>query len=394
MGALRIVAVARLGVAAVMMAATFVGPAPKWSQLAWVPWAYGVFSICAFVLLFTSLNSRLTVASLQPVLLVVDILAIFTYKIAAADGTYVQLLVLTLLPIMVVLDVSWRRAAVALAVVTVTFAVEMFTDPVVLAEAGPGPAAMATAIFIFLCSTIFFTVYSQSRHLDEISHLSASRQALLVDSLAASDDQQRRISEYIHDGPLQLVLAARQDISTVLQRHPEESLERALATLREAVEQMREATFELHPAVLAGAGIQRAVQQLVSASAERSGIQFTAAVDYEGPHAIDTMVFAVIRELVSNVVRHSQATRASITVAVADGECLIDVVDDGVGLSDELARQRLQHGHIGLASQRIRVEAAGGSLRSVGAGPGTHIAVRVPVQSPTPPAGSPRRQKP
>jgi two-component system NarL family sensor kinase len=372
--------VARLGVAAVMIAAAFVGPAPKWPQFAWVPWFYGVVAVCAAVLLFTSLNSRIAASRMQMVLLIIDVTAIFTYKIAAADGTYVPLLVLTLLPIMVVLDVSWRRAAVALAVIAVTFAVELFTDPVVLAEAGRGQAAMAVIVFFFLCGTVFLAVFSQARQLDEISRLSASQRDLLVELMTASDTQQRRISEYIHDGPLQSVLAARQDIVSVLKRHPDESLERALSGLREATDQMREATFELHPAVLAGAGLERAVQQLAAASAARSGIDFTAEIDYRGPYAIDAMVFAVVRELVSNVVRHSRATRARLTLQVVDGECRLDVVDDGVGLSDERAGSRLRRGHIGLASQRSRIEAAGGTLRSVAAPTGTHIAVRVPVR--------------
>ena len=91
---------------------------------------------------------------MQLVLVVIDVTAIFIYKIASVDGAYVPLLVLTLLPIMVVLDVSWRRAAVALAVIAGTFAVEIYTDPVMLAETGLVRATLATAIFAFLCCTV------------------------------------------------------------------------------------------------------------------------------------------------------------------------------------------------------------------------------------------------
>lgn len=381
--ALRIVAVARLGVAAVMIAALFIGSPLKWPQFSWVPWAYGAVAVCAGVLLSTRLHRRVTLSHLQLVLLVVDVTAIFTYKIAAADGTYVPLLVLTLLPIMVVLDVSWRRAAVALTVILATFAVEIFTDPVVIAEAGRGRAVMATVIFVFLCCTVFLAVFSQSRQLDEITRLSASRQQLLVDLMAASDDQQRRISEYIHDGPLQSVLMARQDIVSVLKKQPNEALERALTGLKEATDQMREATFELHPAVLAGAGLAHAIQQLATASSARSGIDITTEIRYPDAHTADPILFAIVRELVSNVVRHSRATRARITLAATDGICRLDVVDDGIGMSDEKARQRLRHGHIGLASQRTRIEATGGTLRVVPVASGTHIAVTVPM---TPPA--------
>lgn len=382
--ALRIVAAARLGVVAVMIAALFVGSPLKWPQLGWVPWVYGAVAVGAAVLLFTPMNRRLVISRAQLILLLIDVLAIFTYKVSTADGTYVPLLVLTLLPIMVVLDVSWQRAAVALVVIAATFAIEIFTDPVVIAEAGRGRAGMATVIFIFLCGTVFLAVVAQSRQLDEITELSAARRELLVDLMAASDDQQRRISEYIHDGPLQTVLMARQDIVSVLKKQPSEALERALAGLKDATAQMREATFELHPAVLGGAGLARAITQLVTANSDRSGIDITADIDYRGGDARDAMVFAVARELVSNVVRHSRATRASVRLRDVDGVCHLDVVDDGVGLSGRDVLQRLRQGHIGIASQRARIEAAGGEMRVVPVPVGTHIAVTLPATTPPP----------
>lgn len=382
LSAMRIVAVVRVGVAAVMIAASHVGEKPKWPQFDWVPWCYAVVGVCAVAALFGPAQRRLMVPRLQTVLLLVDVLAIFTYKIAAADGTYVPLLVLMLLPIMVLLDVSWRRAAAALAVIAGTFAVEIFTDPVVIAEAGRSRAAMATVVFVFLCATAFLAVYVQGRHLDEITRLSASRQALLVDLMTASDDQQRRISEFIHDGPLQSVLMARQDIVSVTKKRPDDTLERALTGLRDATDQMREATFELHPAVLAGAGLARAVQQLATANSTRSGIDITTDIDYPGADPVDPMVFAAARELLSNVVRHSRATRATVGLRAVDGVCHLDVVDDGVGLSEPDAAQRLRQGHIGLASQRARIEAAGGQMRRVPAPTGTHVSVTLPMASP------------
>jgi two-component system NarL family sensor kinase len=381
--ALRIVAVARLGVAAVMIAALFIGSPLKWPQFSWVPWFYGAVAVGAAVLLFTPLNQRLPISRFQLLLLIIDVVSIFTYKVSAADGTYVPLLVLTLLPIMVVLDVSWHRAAAALFVIATTFAIEIFTDPVVFAQAGRGRAVMATVVFVFLCGTVFLAVLAQARKLDEISALSASRQELLVDLMTASEDQQRRISEYLHDGPLQSVLMARQDIVSVLKEQPSAALERALAGLKEATAQMREATFELHPAVLGGAGLARAITQLVTANSDRSGIDIIADIDYPGGDARDSMLFAVTRELVSNVVRHSCATRARVSLRADDGTFRLDVVDDGVGLSGQDLLQRLQQGHIGIASQRARIEAAGGEMRVLPVPTGSHISVTLPM---TPPA--------
>jgi len=377
--ALRIVALARLGVASMMIAATVVGPEPKWPQFDWVPWCYGVVAIGAVVLLLGADPERLPGSRAQLVLLVVDVLAIVTYKAAAADGAYIPLLVLTLLPIMVVLDVSWRRAAGALCVIAGTFAVELFTDPVMRAQAGTAASVVITAVFVFLCCTAFLTVYSQQRRIDEIGALSASRQALLVDLMASSDEQQRMIAEYLHDGPLQSVLMARQDVVAALKKHADDGLVRALDALREATAQMREATFELHPAVLTGAGLARAVAQLATANSARSGIEISTDIDYPDTYAVDPMLFSVARELLSNVVRHSGATRAHVALRSVDGTGVLEVSDDGIGLSNEAVDRRLRQGHIGLASQRARIEAVGGSLLVLPVSRGAHVEVRVPI---------------
>lgn len=375
---LKIVALARLGVAGVIFVAHEVSKDPKWPQLSPVLWLYTLAAVVAAVLLFTRWAPHLMTTRMQLVFAASDVIAVFIFKIAAADGTYSPLLVMMLLPIMVVLDVSWQRAAIALAVIAVTFGIEVYTDHVFLAEAGYGRATLATMIFVFLCCTTWLAVYAQARQINEIAQLSASREALLVDIMSASDEQQRTISEYIHDGPLQSVLMARQDIRAVLKKYPSEDLERALVGLREATDQMREATFELHPAVLAGAGLARALTQLASANSSRSGIDISVDIDHPRQGKADAIVYSIGRELLSNIVRHSRATRASLTLKVVDGKTQLDVIDDGIGLSSDVANERLAQGHIGLASQRARIEAAGGSMRVMPTSSGTHICVQIP----------------
>ena len=122
---------------------------------------------------------------------------------------------------------------------------------------------------------------------------------------------------------------------------------------------------------------------MATANSARSGIDIGTDIDYPVADPVDPMVFAVARELISNVVRHSRATRASVGLRAVDGICHLDVVDDGVGMSTNDAVARLREGHIGIASQRARIEAAGGAMRSVAVAHGTHIAVTVPMTVPT-----------
>ncbi len=146
---------------------------------------------------------------------------------------------------------------------------------------------------------------------------------------------------------------------------------------------MREATFELHPAVLAGAGLARALTQLADATSARTGIAIGTDIDpAAGPDPTDPIVFSIARELLSNVGRHSKATKATLTLEVADGARRLDVAGTGVGMTEQWAAERLSAGHIGLASQRARIEATGGSVRLLDVPKGTHIAVTVPLGGP------------
>ena len=386
LGALRIVALARLGVAAVMIIAAHVGLKPKWDAYGPVPWLYALAAIAAAVTLFSPRARDLALSRLQLLLMVLDVAMVITFKVACPDGAYVPLLALTLLPVMVVLDVSWQRATVALAVIAATFTFEIFTDPVMQTQIGYGRIALASVVFLFLCGTVWLAVYAQSRQLQEIAELSVARQMLLVDIMSASDDERRAISESLHDGPLQSVLSARQDISGVLRKNPDPALGRALEGLRDATDRMREATFELHPAVLAGAGLSRALSQVADTTSARSGIQITTDIEHPGADPSDRILFAVARELLSNVARHSQATRATVTLRVSDEVSRLDVVDDGVGMTEGQAAERLRRGHIGLSSHRARIEAAGGTLRLLDSPQGTHIAVTVPRMASQPAA--------
>jgi two-component system, NarL family, sensor kinase len=381
LGALKIVSALRVGIVIIMLVAIQVGEAPRWREQTLLVSGYALAAACAAVIAFSRAGRSLLARRLQLVFAIIDIAAVYGYKLLAPPGAYVPLMVMTLLPIMVVLEVSWRRAAAVLAVCAVAFAAEVYEDPVLVPTVGWTRLTLAVAIYGFLCCTALLAVYVQAKRVDEIVSLSESREQLLAQTMTASDEQQRQVSEFIHDGPLQYVLAARHDISAQAKVQPSEHLDRALASLQNASRQLRDATFELHPEVLEHAGLAAAVEKLAAVTAERSGIAITTDIDYPVTNAADPIVYGVMRELLSNVVRHSQATQASATLKLVDGVCHLDVVDNGVGFSEQVAARRVAQGHIGLASHRARVEAAGGVLTIVDTAVGTHIRAAVPLRS-------------
>ncbi|MEE3066971.1 MAG: ATP-binding protein [Actinomycetota bacterium] len=378
---LRVASVQRMIVVVIMLGAVLVHTdygAPRWAPDDAVVVVYALTALSVLILVYSPASRLMVPDRALFILAMVDVVAIVGFKLLSPGG-HIPLLLMVLVPRMVALDLSGRRATVGLTFAFVAFTVSILQDPVIVRQLGWPKISLIVLIYGFLCGTALFAVIFRQRYVNEIARITASRDALLAETMTASERERREISEAIHDGPLQDVLAARRDIADFAKKSPAEPLQRAVASLDDASRRLREATFELHPAVLEQVGLGAAVEKLAVLTAERAGITIATDVDHPDRTATDPMVFGVVRELLSNVVRHSEATRVSVKLKVRDGTCRLDVVDDGIGITADVMMRRLAEGHIGLASQRARVEAAGGSFEIVDVPSGAHIRVEWPL---------------
>jgi two-component system NarL family sensor kinase len=75
----------------------------------------------------------------------------------------------------------------------------------------------------------------------------------------------------------------------------------------------------------------------------------------------DELVLSLVRELLVNAAKHSQADRVDVTVQRSGSDLVLEVADDGVGIPEGRLGTALREGHIGLASSRQRRRAAGAS---------------------------------
>ncbi|OBB94213.1 sensor histidine kinase [Mycobacterium sp. 852002-30065_SCH5024008] len=383
----RIVSVLRICVVGLMVAAMVVDtPRWEWPQQSALVVAYALVALCAFVLAFTpvrrwvGLGGSAGVGRLEPfTFTILDVVALTGFQLLSALGI-LPLLIMVLLPVLVGVDVSSRRAAVVLTFTLVGFAIAGIHDGVLMSPGHWPSTVFLLGLYGFLCATAFVVVRIEERHVRSVAGLSTLREELLAQTMTASDVEQRRISESIHDGPLQDILAVRQELVELGAELPgDDRVGRALTGLQMASERLRQATFELHPAVLEQVGLAAAVQQLAVFAAQRSGIEISTDIDYPIRNAIDPIVFGVVRELLSNVVQHSRARSASVMLGITDDRCVLHVVDDGVGFDVGTVARRLGEGHIGLASHRARVDAAGGGFVFLDVPVGTHICVELPI---------------
>jgi two-component system, NarL family, sensor kinase len=219
-----------------------------------------------------------------------------------------------------------------------------------------------------------------------IGRLVSARTDLLAELTALERRERRELSEQLHDGALQYVLAARQDLDEARDTGAPEAFDRLEQALVESSRLLRSTVAELHPAVLERAGLGAALRDLTATTAARAG--FSADVDVDGwggelRTPVDGLLYRTARELLSNVAKHAHADRVVVELARDGGTARLTVADDGVGVRDVDVGHRLGEGHIGLASHALRVEAAGGTLTVA---PGTPAGTRATVELPLQPA--------
>ncbi|MCX6462085.1 MAG: GAF domain-containing protein [Pseudonocardiales bacterium] len=190
-----------------------------------------------------------------------------------------------------------------------------------------------------------------------------------------------RIARDLHDHVIQRLFATGLQLQGTLRRTADPDvrarIEHAVGALDSTVREIRTAIFDLHTAGESGGGLRRTLLDTVADAARDSGlspeIRIDGAVDTLVPAPVAVHAVAAVREAVSNVVRHAKASTVAVEVRAGDGELVIEVVDDGVGIEPGAARS-------GLVNLEERARQCGGACE-VGPGPslGTRLVWRVPL---------------
>jgi signal transduction histidine kinase len=202
------------------------------------------------------------------------------------------------------------------------------------------------------------------------------------------DDERRHLARELHDSTGQNLSMMIVDIDLLGREFPSPGARAKLAECRElarrSLEEVRTFSYVLHPPFLEELGIFAALREFVSGFRERSGIDVTLDLPDSSarfPLDLETTIFRVVQESLSNVHKHSHASTAAVRITVDPGEIAIAVEDNGSGLP-VLAANDSQPARIGvgIGSMRERVRQCGGTLKLHSAGAGTQLQVTLPRQ--------------
>lgn len=240
-------------------------------------------------------------------------------------------------------------------------------------------------VVLFVCALVLAFNYMVRQTLSardrakEVERLAASRAELVSQTLDAEERERRSLAESLHDGVIQAMLSAGQDLRDA-EKGDVDAVIQARHTIEQAVRDLRSAVFGLHPAALLRVGLAATLEEVVRHAGERGGFEPAVMVDPEAVGIEDRLVLSLARELVANAVKHSDAQSLALSLSRSPHELVLHVSDDGNGFDPVDRAASVLEGHIGLTSCMERVEARNGSLVVTSApGQGTTVTAVIPI---------------
>jgi len=207
--------------------------------------------------------------------------------------------------------------------------------------------------------------------------------------ITMQDEERRRIARELHDGLGQELVAAKILCHRLVQQDNGQSRKQAAAEASDiidrAIQQVRSMSHLLHPPLLDEVGLLSALQWYLEGITQRTGIE--TSFDIQPPEfprlaaELETAIFRIIQEAMTNVFRHAAAHRAWVTLRLQDGQVMATVRDDGKGIGKQVAALQPGSIGIGIGGMRQRTKEFGGELRLICADPGTIVEAMIPCNT-------------
>lgn len=223
--------------------------------------------------------------------------------------------------------------------------------------------------------------------------------------VSVQEDERKRIAREVHDELGQALTALKIDLSWLSQRRikdgtwtesrTQKRIESMIKLIDRTIQEVRRISRELRPHVLDDLGLVAALEWQVQEFQGRTGITCEAFISQDteiSDPSLSTTVFRIFQEALTNVARHAHATKIQILLEVRKGKLLLEVKDNGRGISERALGDPKSLGLIGM---RERVLSWGGEVRIQGvAKKGTAVTVTIPLPKKLSGAGARGRKEP
>jgi len=225
---------------------------------------------------------------------------------------------------------------------------------------------------------------------DELKEKEELRGQLLERVIVAQEEERKRIARELHDEASQtlasLILGLKVAEGSRSLEEIRGNMRRLKALTAETLDRVRDLALQLRPSVLDDLGLVAALERYAGEYSEKFGIVVDLqALGFDSqrlPTEMETALYRIVQEALTNVMKHAQAQNASIVLERRGSSVVAIVEDDGKGFdAQRLPRSKLQGGRLGLFGMQERAELIGGTLTlesKINAG--TTVFVEVPIE--------------
>lgn len=223
---------------------------------------------------------------------------------------------------------------------------------------------------------------------EELKRRDAARTELMGQVISAQEDERRRIARELHDETSQALTVLVMGMETTASPAARDNIEERLTALKhlavQTLDGVHRLIYDLRPSVLDDLGLVPGLRWCAEGRLEPLGVRVSVMVTGQERRLrpeVETAVFRIGQEAISNIARHSGAANAFVNVAFEDDAVVLDIEDDGQGFdASDIDAPGDGHRGWGLLGIRERASLLGGSASIESEpGSGTHVHARVPL---------------
>ncbi len=238
---------------------------------------------------------------------------------------------------------------------------------------------------------IMFDVTAQKRFEEELRSSHVRMRELAAHLEGVREEERTRIAREIHDELGQALTGIKIDLAWMNKRlqipdgaMPTDLLLKRITAMKDTIDStvqvVRKISAELRPGILDGFGLPAAIEWQASEFQDRTGIQCRLSAipeDLELDERPSSAIFRIFQELLTNIVRHANASQVSISLRKRRGTLVLEVQDNGRGIAEN---EKFKANSFGLLGVRERVALLGGKSSIKGVqGQGTTVTIRIPL---------------
>jgi len=221
---------------------------------------------------------------------------------------------------------------------------------------------------------------------EKLREREAMRGELLRKVITAQEDERKRLARELHDETSQSLAALAMGIDVAaeaIRSGGQPKLDEVKAIAKRTIEDVHRLIFDLRPSVLDDLGLLSAIEWYAERALRTKGVSVRCECE-EGANRVspemETALFRICQEALSNVARHAQASAVLVELGLEGSDLRVSIEDDGRGFDAAAPVSEADRKHWGLLGIRERAEILGGTAKIESAvGKGTRVEVRIPV---------------